>query len=498
MARVRANPKFSIQKDDGTPANGWKVYFYVAGTSTAKDTYTDNTETTANTNPVILDARGEADIWFSGTYKIVLTDENDVIKWTVDNYGAGEDQTITGNFNLVKNGSFETDATTSGEPDEWTITDYPTGGTGAGVHSLDSTDQFHGLNSLKFTSVGDGGGYATSNYFEVEEAKALNIDWNMKSSVADVRNVVDILWYTSAKTLISTTNLYDDSTTNVTSWSAKSSQATPPSTARYAQLRVYGCHSSDTTAGSTWYDNIEVGPNLARRHTVNTFTKTQTWSKGADVASSAALTLGTDGNYFDITGTTAITSIGSLGIGTVIKLHFDDTLTLTHHATDLVLPGLFNIVARVGDEAEFIEYDTGKWRCTNYESASGGKIYLPTRGDILVNGPAGLKNLGIGPNQWALTSDGTDVVWDYRTDLTITRSSSYSFASTAVIQAGFFYAYNHTTTTKLEVQINGTWHDLVAAGATWVYTGWSDGSNMRLSSTVSVTGLKIDSVITGP
>ena len=109
------------------------------------------------------------------------------------------------------------------------------------------------------------------------------------------------------------------------------------------------------------------------------------WAKGADVASANALTLGTDGNYFDITGTTAITSIGTLGIGTVIKLHFDGALTLTHHATDLVLPSGANITTAAGDEAEFIEYASGDWRCTNYMkangepvSSSGGLILLGT------------------------------------------------------------------------------------------------------------------------
>lgn len=104
--------------------------------------------------------------------------------------------------------------------------------------------------------------------------------------------------------------------------------------------------------------------------TVNTFAKTQTWSKGADVASANALTLGTDGNYFDITGTTAITSIGTLGIGTVVKLHFDGVLTLTYDATALILPGAADITTAAGDEAEFIEYDTGDWRCTSYQPAS--------------------------------------------------------------------------------------------------------------------------------
>lgn len=100
------------------------------------------------------------------------------------------------------------------------------------------------------------------------------------------------------------------------------------------------------------------------------------WSKGADVASASSLTLGTDGNSFDITGTTAITSIGTLGVGTLVLLQFDDALTLTHHATDLVLPGEADIITQAGDTALFWEYATDDWRCINYQRsaslASGG------------------------------------------------------------------------------------------------------------------------------
>jgi hypothetical protein len=51
-------------------------------------TYTGNTTTTANTNPVILNSRGEAGVWLSSSYyKLKLTDSNDVEIWTVDNVG---------------------------------------------------------------------------------------------------------------------------------------------------------------------------------------------------------------------------------------------------------------------------------------------------------------------------------------------------------------------------------------------------------------------------
>ena len=128
----------------------------------------------------------------------------------------------------------------------------------------------------------------------------------------------------------------------------------------------------------TRYQLVSVG-GVATKHGANTFTKTQTWSKGADVASDTAVTLGADGNYFDITGTTAITSLATKGIGTVVKLHFDGILTLTHHSTDLILPGAANITTAAGDEAEFIEYATGDWRCTKYQKASGLAVVSPSQ-----------------------------------------------------------------------------------------------------------------------
>lgn len=98
------------------------------------------------------------------------------------------------------------------------------------------------------------------------------------------------------------------------------------------------------------------------------------WSKGADVASAASLPIGNDGNYFDVTGTSTITSIPTKGIGTVVRLHFDGILTLTHDAADLILPTGANVITAVGDHADFVEYAAGDWRCTNYQRADGMPI----------------------------------------------------------------------------------------------------------------------------
>lgn len=90
-------------------------------------------------------------------------------------------------------------------------------------------------------------------------------------------------------------------------------------------------------------------------------------SKGADVASTAALPVLTDGNFFDVTGTTTVTSINTLGVGSVIYLQFDGAVLLTHHSTDLILPGGVNITTATGSVATFVEYASGDWMLINYE-----------------------------------------------------------------------------------------------------------------------------------
>jgi len=75
--------------------------------------------------------------------------------------------------------------------------------------------------------------------------------------------------------------------------------------------------------------------------------------KGADVASATAMTLGADGNTFDITGTTTIVTIPSTNwaVGNIVHLQFDGVLTVTHSsATDSILLGdQSNMTTAAGD-----------------------------------------------------------------------------------------------------------------------------------------------------
>jgi len=90
MATLLPNGRMQICGYSGTPSVwgplvGGRIYTYIAGTSTPKATYTTAAASVENENPVELDARGEATIFWSGAYKIVVRDADDNVLYTVDN-----------------------------------------------------------------------------------------------------------------------------------------------------------------------------------------------------------------------------------------------------------------------------------------------------------------------------------------------------------------------------------------------------------------------------
>ena len=87
MASLTPTPKQQFFDANGDPLVAGKVYTYAGGTTTPIATFTSQTGATANTNPIILDSRGMANIWLQPTiaYKFVVTDENDVQQYTTDN-----------------------------------------------------------------------------------------------------------------------------------------------------------------------------------------------------------------------------------------------------------------------------------------------------------------------------------------------------------------------------------------------------------------------------
>jgi hypothetical protein len=86
MASLSPPPKLQFFGTDGLPLVGGKLYTYAAGTTTPLATYTDYTQATQNTNPIILDSAGQANVWLADTttYKYILRDPDDVLLFTVD------------------------------------------------------------------------------------------------------------------------------------------------------------------------------------------------------------------------------------------------------------------------------------------------------------------------------------------------------------------------------------------------------------------------------
>jgi hypothetical protein len=80
MASLSPSPKLQFFGTDGLPLVGGKLYTYAAGTTTPIATYTDNTQASLNTNPVILDSAGQANVWLADsiTYKYVLKTAEEV------------------------------------------------------------------------------------------------------------------------------------------------------------------------------------------------------------------------------------------------------------------------------------------------------------------------------------------------------------------------------------------------------------------------------------
>lgn len=275
-------PITQLVNDDASDiASGWKLNFYDTGTTTRKDTFSDSALTSANANPVVADSAGRfGDIFLeSGTYKVVLTDNADVEKWTAD----------------PVDGSIGSSGAVVAKTAAYTVTiDDATK-----IIAVDASSGAVTITLLAAATAGDG--------FEVSVKKT-------------------------------------DSSTNAVTIDGNGSETIDGATT----IALSQQYEIATLRGDA--SNWHVAARGLDLHSVNTFTKTQIWTKGADIASASPLVLGTDGNYFDVTGTTGFSAI-TVAAGTLFMLQFDGALTMTDGASlDL---GGNNIITAAGDRGLF-------------------------------------------------------------------------------------------------------------------------------------------------
>lgn len=118
---------------NGDPLSGGKVYFYEAGTTDAKDTYSSYTMAvgTENQNPVTLDAAGRAGaIYLDGSYKVVVKNSAGVTVFTQDNYSAVFTENARQATNIAAMTAFLKASLTDG--DQVNVAGYTTAGDGGG------------------------------------------------------------------------------------------------------------------------------------------------------------------------------------------------------------------------------------------------------------------------------------------------------------------------------------------------------------------------------
>ncbi|CAM0051073.1 hypothetical protein VPHD478_0016 [Vibrio phage D478] len=84
MAVAMIGPKFYAWDRNGKPLAFGKLYTYEARTNVPKPTYQSEDQVVENTNPVILNGEGYANIYLSGSYKMVLKDEKENEIWSSD------------------------------------------------------------------------------------------------------------------------------------------------------------------------------------------------------------------------------------------------------------------------------------------------------------------------------------------------------------------------------------------------------------------------------
>ena len=110
-------------------------------------------------------------------------------------------------------------------------------------------------------------------------------------------------------------------------------------------------------------------------------------TKGADIASAATVVIGTDGSYFDITGTTGISTQFTVDAGRRFTLQFDDAVVITDNAA-ITLSGAANFTTAAGDILSFVAVAANTVVQTGYSLVDGGSPIVASSEATYVQFPA--------------------------------------------------------------------------------------------------------------
>lgn len=121
---------FELLSNNGKPAAGAKIYTYESGTNVLKATYQDAYGTAANTNPIILNAYGRAQIFGSGAYGIEVFDADNSTILNRINGIVFSDASTGGNGNITVLANYNAARVLTSSPSQVYIQGRSTAGDG--------------------------------------------------------------------------------------------------------------------------------------------------------------------------------------------------------------------------------------------------------------------------------------------------------------------------------------------------------------------------------
>lgn len=245
------SPTNQQQNSASQVLGGGILSLFEPGTTTFIQAFKDSSLAVPHTQPIRLSGSGRADVWINQDCDLQLTDRNANLILFQEN--ANPDSLgATASGSLLTNGSFEDDTNADGTPDSWVLVDEA-----GSTNARDTSESTDGGASFRFTSSGVGGGNLTSeNFFPVNDVDDLRVTFDLRSTVAAVRNIVRVEWYDVSQISISDSDPYD-STANPLTYTGFTFDVTPPALARFAKIKIIGIDPSVALAGSTFVDNVQ-------------------------------------------------------------------------------------------------------------------------------------------------------------------------------------------------------------------------------------------------
>lgn len=242
--------RYQVQTAAGEALAGGSVFLYEPGTTTFITSYRDSGLVTPHQNPVRLSGSGRANIWISRDCDMRINDRNGNL--IIEELNANPDAlSADESAGLVVNGSFEIDSDANNIPDGWSLVSEA-----GSSNAIDTTESTDGGQSFRFTSSGSGGGSLTlTEFFPVNDSDNLRVNFDLRSTVAGVRNIVNVLWFDISFVSITTSTIYD-STNNPVTFTEQQFAVVPPANARFAKIQLIGCDPAVATPGSTYYDRV--------------------------------------------------------------------------------------------------------------------------------------------------------------------------------------------------------------------------------------------------